>query len=388
MPFLKKINLKNFKSFDSVDIELSNLNIFSGPNSVGKSTIIQSLLLHKQNDRELLYSKSSTTVDDRVPKFSTSGSLLKLGDEKGLLYVGADTDCISIALSSDKFKSELTYCPTRGWEFFAGKITDSSDIREPKAGKDRTDGVFDVLYLLDRIRYISSDRISPQITYQLSKVDISNDSLGMSGEYTAHYLAVNQRKELPIPELKHSKSVTSDLLENVSSWLSEISENIDVNANVINAAQSAAITYEYSYGFNKTNPLTPLHVGFGITHVLPIITQLLIAKQGDLVIIENPESQLHPKAQVKLASLISLAAENGVQIIIETHSDHILNGLRVATKEGLISPNNSKSFFFSRKKDSLAVEKIDISIDEEGSLSNRPQGFFDEWDAQLDKLLW
>ena len=74
--------------------------------------------------------------------------------------------------------------------------------------------------------------------------------------------------------------------------------------------------------------------------------EIRIAFHGELIVIENPETHLHPKGQANLAKLIALVAEQGVQIIIETHSDHIINGLRVATKQKFIKPNNSKVLFF------------------------------------------
>ncbi|WP_180834594.1 AAA family ATPase, partial [Vibrio parahaemolyticus] len=66
--------------------------------------------------------------------------------------------------------------------------------------------------------------------------------------------------------------------------------------------------------------------------VLPIVLALLVTKPGGLVIIENPEAHLHPKGQSYLGRLIQRTAEAGVQVIIETHSDHLLNGIRVAAR--------------------------------------------------------
>lgn len=77
---------------------------------------------------------------------------------------------------------------------------------------------------------------------------------------------------------------------------------------------------------------TAQNVGFGISYVLPIVLALVKAKKGELIILENPEAHLHPRGQRKMGELIARAAQGGVQVIVETHSDHILNGIRFVCK--------------------------------------------------------
>jgi len=134
--------------------------------------------------------------------------------------------------------------------------------------------------------------------------------------------------------------------------------------------------------------MTPPNVGFGLTYVLPVVTAVLFAHPGDLLIIENPESHLHPQGQARLGKLFAQAAEQGVQLFIETHSDHVLNGVRVATKQQLISPENVGIFFFERYlAEEHRTEIIQPIIDENGRINKRPKGFFDEWGNQLDELM-
>jgi len=74
--------------------------------------------------------------------------------------------------------------------------------------------------------------------------------------------------------------------------------------------------------------------GFGLSYTLPVITALLVGTliPNSLVIIENPEAHLHPRGQTEIARLIALCAQVGTQIIIETHSDHLFDGIRIAAK--------------------------------------------------------
>ena len=136
-------------------------------------------------------------------------------------------------------------------------------------------------------------------------------------------------------------------------------------------------------------PFKPENVGFGISYALHVVTALLAAGAGGLVIIESPESHIHPRGQAELGKLIALVAQNDVQVIIETHSDHIINGIRVAVKEGLLSEDKTTLFYFERKvaeKEQFSAI-TDIKLDRNGTLSDEPEGLLDEWGNQLLKLI-
>ena len=94
-----------------------------------------------------------------------------------------------------------------------------------------------------------------------------------------------------------------------------------------------------------------------------------------------------------MGELIARAASGGVQIILETHSDHILNGIRLAVKNKIISGNDVRlNYFYQRTEKDLTIgekvihEKCSPVILDDGSLSDWPDGFFDEWDKALDEL--
>ena len=242
--------------------------------------------------------------------------------------------------------------------------------------------------IFENFHYIRTDRAIPSITYPVSEQHITKASLGFNGEYTAHYLDENRRKILNIIELKHPKSRTGQLLENVAKWLGEISHGIDIFVTVHNELQIASLSYQYDYATQTTSKYTPLNVGFGITYILPIIVALLKSKPNDLLIIENPESHLHPAGQSKIAELCAIAASRGVQIIIESHSDHFLNGIRVATKKEILKPEESQVYYFEKKYNGLETIVHPLNIDKDGRIDNWPKGFFDEWDNKLNDLLW
>lgn len=393
---INRVVIKNFKSLKNIDITLSNLTLITGVNSTGKSSFIQFLLLLKQNQEKLktitnnkmlkksiLASERSTTDTNQALlksldksmnlSFILNGEYIELGDEKDILYQDAYDENISIKL----FVEKLNYLVS----FSSQDLKINIDAPLP----------LEVLVNIfnDDFQYIMTDRISPSITYPLSELHIKQNLIGLRGEYAAHYLAKNRHQLLNIEKLKHPKSITNQLLENTSLWLSEISNDIEISAKIYTELQQANLTYKYTYGENTTNEYSPLNVGFGITYVLPIIVAILKAKPNDLLIIENPESHLHPAGQSKIAELCAIASSCGVQIIVETHSDHFLNGLRVSTKKEIIKPEQSQIYYFSKEKDSLETKVSKLTIDTEGNINeNWPKGFFDEYRNQLDELLW
>ncbi|MDR1933193.1 MAG: DUF3696 domain-containing protein [Spirochaetales bacterium] len=149
------------------------------------------------------------------------------------------------------------------------------------------------------------------------------------------------------------------------------------------------LDYQFDLQHNKTNHFLPKNVGFGISYILPVILALLTAEPDKIIIIENPESHIHPRGQAEIGKLIALAAQTGAQLFVETHSDHILNGIRVAVKEKIVDKDRVNIMYFD--KETTETEQytkiITIQIDKNGTLSEYPENFLDEWSNQLSKLI-
>lgn len=389
------VEIKNLKILKNVSLSLGNLTLITGVNSSGKSSFIQALLLLKQNQESLqkishnkLMAKSISNVSrdgqDEIEKLmlkmidesknipiNLNGEYVELGDKKDIFNQTIYEEDISIKL----IMNDIIYQVVIGYE----KLIISIESDFPS---ETITNLF-----AEDFQYIKTDRILPHMTYGLSDVQIRKNLIGLKGEYTVHYLDEYRHKNLNIKELKHPNSKTEHLLENVSLWLNEISNGIEVLAKKYPEIQKVGLTYQYTYGEDTTNEYNPTNVGFGITYVLPIIVAILKSKPGDLLIVENPESHLHPAGQSKIAQLCAIAASCGVQIIIETHSDHFLNGIRVATKQGRIAPDDSKIFYFSKISDSIETKVEEIKIKANGGIDAYPKGFFDQFDNDLDALI-
>ena len=384
---IDNVKIKNFKSLRDIDINLSNLTLITGVNSTGKSSFIQAILLLKQNKNNLqqlvTYNMLNTNYSENqeiLKHFAKmnenitlllDGEYVSLGNKKDILYQEVFDENIEIEIYSKD-----VYLRT----YYNNKL---------KINIDATDTITYLLFNLfqQNFQYIMTDRVSPSITYLLSELHIKDNLIGLRGEYTAHYLAEHRHKILEIKDFKHKNSETSQLLENVSLWLGEISNGIDIDSTINPSQNNVTLTYRYKYSNGITNKYNPLNVGFGITYVLPIIVAILKSKPDDLIIIETPESHLHPAGQSKIAELCAIASANGVQIIVETHSDHFLNGIRVATKKGILTPEQSKVYYFRKDKDELETKIDEINIDKDGGIDSYPKGFFDQFDDDLDELL-
>ena len=202
---------------------------------------------------------------------------------------------------------------------------------------------------------------------------------------TARILKVNEH-------LLHPNQSIDQLKTQVEAWMSELSSPFRIATEPLSDIDKVKLSYDFFREGGLTESFKPEHVGFGITYVLPVVTTLLAGNERKVQIIENPESHLHPKGQATMGRLLARAASAGQQLFVETHSDHVINGIRVAVKKGLLKPDQVNIFFFDRDLDkemkgSGLTEITHIEVDKNGELSDYPEGFLDEWDKQLLKLI-
>ncbi|MBX4263766.1 DUF3696 domain-containing protein [Clostridium estertheticum] len=374
---INSIKLNNFKCFENLNTPMSNLNLLSGINSMGKSTIIQALLLLRQSFEQNSLQKG----------IFLRGSYVNIGMGKDLLYNNAhNSDDICISIKDEKeniFKWSFIY--NKDSDFLAIDYKKSINIDSPKG--------YSVLNLFNnKFEYLSAERSAPQNSYEKSYFKVhERNQIGIHGELATYYLSEKWDSIVENKSVIYDKeNDTSHQLQfQVEKWLSEISPGLKITVdNYNNNADFVGLRYRIPE--NRTvNTYSALNVGFGITYVLPVIISLLKANKGDLVIIENPEAHLHPKGQRKMGELIAKAAAGGVQIIIETHSDHVLNGIRLSVKNEVVKGSETKLYFFEKVIDHDGMTKhreLSPEILKDGRLTSWPEGFFDEWDKAIDEM--
>ena len=368
---LEFIRIQRFKTLLDASFPLSRLNLFSGLNGMGKSSLIQALLLLRQSyERGILFQRG----------LLLKGDYISLGTGQDVLSEEAEVFSLDFLFKwegSPPVQFQFDYAP-------------SSDLQPNARPAELTEG--NTLSLFNsHFQYLSADRITARSYYETSDFHIKElNSLGNHGEYTVHYIAEFFQKRLAIPGLRHDHATSDTLLENINTWMSEISPGIQIHASIQPQLSSASLNYAFVQGKEVTADYKPQNVGFGLTFVLPVVTSLLRSEPGDLLVIENPEAHLHPAGQAVIGKLCALAAAHGVQLFVESHSDHFLNGIRVAVKQNpLITPDLMRLFFLERDCTGRthATTVRNPSIDDNGRVDFWPDGFFDEWDRQLEKLL-
>ncbi len=117
-------------------------------------------------------------------------------------------------------------------------------------------------------------------------------------------------------------------------------------------------------------------IGFGNQQILPIIALILAAKKGNHVVIENPEVHLHPKWKTNLVDLFYYAVENGVNILVETQSMEIVNRIRLKVKKDNSLKDKTSLYFFKKSEFDCIVQNIEI--EESGNLDSWPDDFVDK----------
>lgn len=391
---IKRLKIKNFKIHSNTDLEFKNLNILTGTNGVGKSSVFQSLLLLRQS-----YEANVLGVGLQLNK-----PLCDIGFISDAIYQGGDTDEIEfkidsseIGIQSWKFKP-LDKNPNKN--FIPASSANPSNIDSDSPYLASVDSNLRAISLFNNnFQYLSAARWPPRETYPLDSnaVEVKRQlSLEKGqGELVVHFLyyyGKEKKESIRFNALKHSDTEFDDLLSQTTAWEREISPGVNVEP----APSGKAFTL--SYTFNKKDDITPTgpfsaeNVGFGVSYALPIIVAALSSGPNSLILVENPEAHLHPRGQSELAKLLALAAQAGVQIIIETHSEHIINGVLVACKkyetEGKgIDRELVRVYHFKRDEENHFSVALPIKILPDGKVDKQPDDFFDQTEKDLNYLL-
>jgi predicted ATPase len=367
---LKSVRLVNFKAFKDLSVALRPLTLLTGLNGMGKSSILQALLFLRQN-------YGIQTI--KTPDIRLNGDLIQFGTWNDVLFDQAEEDEFGIELNY------LDVLQSFAFQFSSDKNVSSDKNAIVDISVVNKNFIDDCIVFTKNFQYIAAERLGPRKISDIS----STDDIGKYGEY-AMYQLHKLRDEKIDERLIHPRLITDDgsndrLLDNIEAWLGEISPSIRMSVDYFEKFDSVQSRFAYVRDRDVSNSYRATNVGFGITYVLPILLAILSARPNSLILLENPEAHLHPRGQAKMGELLARASEVGVQIICETHSDHILNGIRVATKQSLTQPENIIIHHFSVEE--MTRTHYEIFVDAEGGISPWPEGFFDEFEKMLFKLL-
>lgn len=331
---ITRLSLHGFKCFVNQEFRIAPLTFLSGLNSSGKSSILQALNILSKKQSEIKHTDLKKITSTHAKSFT----------------IEASTDHGDLTFSYNK---------------------NSDDIVEHPSGALS-------------ISYISAARLGPKLYQTLSPLK-EIPSVGKNGTYTLDYLS--HYKELSSVPTELQKSQHSDnVIRVLEDWLSVISPGVEFDFSIADKAEIA--TCEYSHR-------RPVDVGFGLSYVLPILAQIIVdvARHHDnpsyspILLLENPEAHLHPAGQTQMGLLLAKATQSGLQIIVESHSDHVLNGIRLAVKNGHTSPENTQFYFLEHDFDEEESTVENPQIKKDGGFDFWPDGFFDEMEKSLFELI-
>jgi predicted ATPase len=373
---LDGVSLTNFKAFARQELPLAPLTLLTGLNSSGKSTVLQALALLRQSDDAGML-RPSTSGD---AGFLLNGELVELGTGQDVRHESFVKDDPDVTLSVSESGR------TTAWSAAYGQEDDFLTLRSPRGDKTRELRSIHRGLFGPGFQYLKADRIVPAVSYPRSRHAVTGRGfLGSRGEHTVNYLRTHQERPIVGSLICRPEQPSRTLLAQTEAWLERLCPGVNLQAAGIDGTDTVRLSYGFGSGVSASNRYRPTNVGFGLTYALPIVVACLSAEPGSLVLLENPEAHLHPQGQTWVAYLASAAAASGVQIIMETHSDHVLNGVRLSVKNGTLRPEGVAVHFFQHGKTSSTI--VSPQMDGDGMLSAWPRGFFDEWENSLEQLL-
>ena len=138
----------------------------------------------------------------------------------------------------------------------------------------------------------------------------------------------------------------------------------------------------------KGPPRNLIDVGYGVSQVLPVITELRRRDACPMMLLQQPEVHLHPRAQAALGTLLCEVAASRRQLVVETHGDYLIDRVRMAVRDGdtALKPDDVSILYFERRN--LDVQIHSITVDSEGNISGAPDTYRQFFMEETSRSLW
>ena len=367
---IDKIYVEGLKSIHKLTVNCSKFNLFAGTNSSGKSTFLQAILIASQDD--------------------INGPLVSLGSFREARNYNMSGEDIKIAVWGDGKEKP-------GWISFAENAPDSyrtetscmEFIINRRRNREEAESRMWIPEYGENLFFLSCDRTGVSDIYE--KNISGADRFGIRGEYALSYLLNHESDPVDETVEVYNTEYTNSLLDQVNYWMSyivgtvlQINDLKKTNYLQVKYNNNPMITSEAMY-------CRPVNVGSGISYLISMIVMCLAAKKNDIIIIENPEIHLHPKAQSRLCRFLYFIARADRQIFVETHSDHIFNGLRVGVAAGKIEMKDLSVNFFALD-DHYETQCNPVVFGEYGKITGQNddmdlKDLFDQFELDLDHML-
>lgn len=361
---LTRLEMKNFKCFAHEYIKLKPLTLLTGTNSSGKSSVIQAILW-------------VLALSDDTSFFRLRGLLNDFGYQDYIALVHQNVSGKNIELTLDSSDIE-------------GKESKNSVVMEQgerKQVKSQGSETAVITCFEENLFYLSANRIGAE---ELADIDV-DVKVGYNG--SAILGTFEENKNARIAEVLVYPDIPGDLSAQVAHWLGYIT-NTRIEAQTEAIGSSKVRSYflvghsDSDIGMaNQKSERSPFNVGAGNSYLLKLIVMCLIAKPDDVLLIENPEIHLHPQAQAGVGEFLAFVASRGVQIIAETHCEHLINQVRYEVRKSRIASDDVIVHYKPSVREDFETIFINESghyVDKNGQLMKFPSGFFN---ATLQQLI-
>ena len=359
---IAEIRLENFKRFIDATLRTADLTVLTGANGTGKTSVLHALLLARQ-----------ITRNPHQKYVQLNGvDTLELGGAEDVIHREAAEELATIEVLDSKDRWCWSFRPPRNTRTLNAAVVDKP-----------SDYVGAIAKSPPWFTYLCAERLGPRDVLSASADDAGELGVGPRGEFVAQVLDTFSRSRVSSGRLADETPETtpSDLLHQTESWMGKIVRPTQIEA--VWFPDSSVTRLRFKTPGLQTEWTRAPNAGFGISYALPVIVAALCAEPGGLLLVENPEAHLHPAGQSAIGSFLAQVAADGVQVFIETHSDHVLNGIRVSVAKGDASLREEQAaIHFFRGEDGAEAPFESIELRRTGQLTNWPAGFFDQ--AQVD----
>lgn len=348
--------MEGFKCFDGLRLEFGQLTLVTGFNGGGKSTALQPLLLIAQALR--LGTVGALPLNGPLVHLGTAGDIAPMGsDRPTLLKVEGADGCVA-------FRPKLQ----------AGdRILPVTEMPENVGSKG-------LRRSLSSLSFLGAVRIGAEDAFPIPEW-VEAPDVGHDGRFAPFWY--DRLVDDEIDARRHFPGVAaSTFRKQLDAWLGSLFPGAE--ANVQNAVALSQMNLQFRLAELGTWR-RPSNIGYGLTYVFPILIALLAACEDQVIVIDSPESHLHPSAQSQMGRILAMMAGAGVQIIVETHSDHLLNGVRLAVRDKVLLPDDMRIHFFSGPDGANHGVTTPV-ISGGGEIYEWPEGFFDQGEKDLSKL--
>ena len=367
---LTRLDLRFFKCFERLQLPLAPLTLLTGLNASGKSSVLQALVLLHQTMRE----------HEWTTRLALNGSAIRLGAMPDVVDEVFGRRSFEIALVEED--------DTLAWRFEGDRREMSMAVQSVSINERSIDAPQNLRYLLppdvnpaadslaDRLRkltYITAERVGPQDVYALEDPHVV-DVVGPRGEHAVSVL--HWGRDEPVVADLVLPGAPASRLRQVEQHMREFFPGFTIELQRAPRANAVTLGLRTS---DDTGFHLPAHTGFGLTQCLPIVIAALSASKQGILLVENPEIHLHPAGQAQMGLFMSAVARAGMQVFVETHSDHVLNGVRRAVKTGGLDADQVAIHFFQPRTEGQP-QVVSPALDSSGNIDAWPDGFFDQFD--------